>query len=67
MASIDIKEEYLRMVGNLGAYKIEGFGDDVWTAFIAYLFSDGFIKEIDWTSPMGQMFSNVLDEHFSKE
>jgi hypothetical protein len=67
MASISLNEEYLRMVGPLVGEKIKDLDDATWTAVIAFLFSDGFIKELDWSTQMGETFSNVLANHFAEQ
>jgi hypothetical protein len=64
MASIELREEYLKMVGPLTGSATEVLSDAQWTAVIAYLFSDGFIKGLDWSTPAGLMFGNVLDNFF---
>lgn len=67
MADNSLNEEYLSMVGPLVGEKVKGIDDATWTAVIAVMFSDGFIKELDWSSPMGETFSNVLANHFAEQ
>jgi hypothetical protein len=64
MASIELKEEYLKMVGPLVGQALEGVGDDKWTAIVAFFLADGFITGLDWSTPAGMAFGEMLDSFF---
>lgn len=67
MASIEVREEYLKLVGPIGGWKIESVDDGVWTAIVAFLYSDGFITGLDWSTPAGQVFGEMLDNYLSSQ
>jgi hypothetical protein len=64
MENIELFEDYLGRVGSLVGDRIKDLDDGTWTAVIALLFSDGFIKELDWSTQMGQTFHKTLSDYF---